>query len=317
MKKTDVAIGDKFGTWTVIKASSDDNKKYNYNYLCRCDCGAEKEFSKYNLLRGKQAVCKKCLETTSDKEKYNQFLKMISNKGIVSETENIDANVEYLLKCDVGHGFKSSLKKFNGCPVCKRQHTREQRNVKLANEGVNFVNTYLYESKHWDYEKNTLKPQDVLPNSNQEFWFNCECGKSFSVSPANIKHGIWCPDCRENRSESRLAEYTKELCKSVFKGTITEMPINVTLNDRETTLYADIIIEELKLNIEIHGKHHYIFNPHFHQTKKDFFDSVNRDIAKKKWMEYNGFKQVVIDVTDNFDNDVRKTNGVIKSLLGL
>lgn len=315
MKKTNVAIGDKFGTWTVIKASSDTSKKYNYNYICRCDCGAEKEFSKYNLLRDKQAVCKKCLDKTTDKEKYNEFLKMISNKGIISITNDIDVDVEYLLKCDKGHSFKSTFKKFNGCPVCKRKHTREQRNIKLANKGANFVNTYPYEAKYWDYEKNALEPKDVLPCSHQEFWFNCECGRSFCLSPAEIKRGAWCPDCKENRSESRLAEYTKALCECLFEGAATEMPINVTIDGKETTLYADIVIEELKLNIEINGRQHYNFNPHFHKDKKEFFDCVNKDVAKKKWMEYNGYKQVVIDVTEDFEKDVKKVNTLIKEIL--
>ena len=46
--------GKKFGKWTVIKRSDRPGRPY---YLCRCDCGTEKEVCGENLRNGKSTNC--------------------------------------------------------------------------------------------------------------------------------------------------------------------------------------------------------------------------------------------------------------------
>lgn len=58
----DEIIGKKFGHWFVIKfvcyKKSDGNR-----YLCKCDCGTEKEVVGYYLRTGKSTQCRKCSYT--------------------------------------------------------------------------------------------------------------------------------------------------------------------------------------------------------------------------------------------------------------
>lgn len=55
----DEIIGKTFGKWTVLKficyKKSDGNR-----YLCRCECGLEKEVVGYYLRTGKSTRCRKC-----------------------------------------------------------------------------------------------------------------------------------------------------------------------------------------------------------------------------------------------------------------
>lgn len=50
--------GLSFGKWIVLRLSE---KKYkNTHYLCRCECGNEKDISSYNLRNGLSTACRKC-----------------------------------------------------------------------------------------------------------------------------------------------------------------------------------------------------------------------------------------------------------------
>ena len=52
-------IGKKFYSWTVISFSRLDKFRQPL-YICRCDCGLEKEVNIYRLLRGNSQSCIKC-----------------------------------------------------------------------------------------------------------------------------------------------------------------------------------------------------------------------------------------------------------------
>lgn len=70
--KSNIEIGMEFGKLTVIK----ELKKYKNNrtyYLCRCDCGAEKEVSTSQLTSGKSKSCG-CLHFSNGEEYIKQVL---------------------------------------------------------------------------------------------------------------------------------------------------------------------------------------------------------------------------------------------------
>jgi hypothetical protein len=54
-KNYNVKIGQRFGKWKVIKKS-----EKQYHFLCRCDCGKEKDVPKYRLLTGYSDACANC-----------------------------------------------------------------------------------------------------------------------------------------------------------------------------------------------------------------------------------------------------------------
>lgn len=54
-------------------------------------------------------------------------------------------------------------------------------------------------------------------------------------------------------------------------------------------LFADFFVPGLSLVVEVHGRQHYEYVPHFHKTKMGFVNAKRRDREKKEWCELNGF----------------------------
>ena len=113
-----VNIGDIFLSWRVIELINP--KKYRYK--CKCtECGIEREFVKYNLLKGSYAPCKKCghkklANIPLIKKHWNCEL----NGAIFDNPENFSLTQSYWFVCDNGHNFKSSIKDFrlDRCIAC-------------------------------------------------------------------------------------------------------------------------------------------------------------------------------------------------------
>ncbi len=55
----DEIVGNKIGKWTVIKFVSYKRGEGN-RYLCKCECGTEKEVVGYYLRSGKSTQCRRC-----------------------------------------------------------------------------------------------------------------------------------------------------------------------------------------------------------------------------------------------------------------
>jgi hypothetical protein len=55
-------------------------------------------------------------------------------------------------------------------------------------------------------------------------------------------------------------------------------------------LYLDFFIPSLKLVVEVNGRQHETFVPHFHGTKRDFVLQQQRDRRKAEWCLKNGFE---------------------------
>lgn len=121
MSKRSVDIGDKFGTWTVI-GFEENNKKYNYRFMCQCECGNKKVIRKDNLLSYSFAKCDKCLSMGlihNKKDLINSRWDDIINGKMKSYT-SLDTNKKYAWKCEHGHSYSTSILMLNEhCPRCK------------------------------------------------------------------------------------------------------------------------------------------------------------------------------------------------------
>ena len=54
-------VGQKFGRWIVIKKGNKENKSKDIYWLCKCDCGNEKEVSA-RVLKSNQSKSCGCLQ---------------------------------------------------------------------------------------------------------------------------------------------------------------------------------------------------------------------------------------------------------------
>lgn len=122
MPKTIDLIGRRFGRWTVSDRAPNryDKRGYPRRYwLCKCDCGTEKEVSETMLKSGKSKSCG-CLhreivkETNKNKKKCNKYdltsqsygicYASNTNQEILFDLEDYDLIKDYCWRVD-SHGY--------------------------------------------------------------------------------------------------------------------------------------------------------------------------------------------------------------------
>lgn len=98
--------------------------------------------------------------------------------------------------CHKGHSYEALIStrlKGHSCPYCAGQK---------AIAGENDIETKFPEIlKEWDYDKNTIKPKEIMPYSNKKVWWRCSKGHSYKTSP-NSRLGskqAGCPICSNKK----------------------------------------------------------------------------------------------------------------------
>jgi hypothetical protein len=102
-----------------------------------------------------------------------------------------------------------------------------------------------------------------------------------------------------SRENSIGHENARILLKQLFP--LDRLWEETALPGTKPMLYADFIIPFRKLLIEVHGRQHYVWVPHFHPTKQDFAAAKQRDIQKKRWCEINQFTYIELPDTETMD----------------
>ena len=101
-------------------------------------------------------------------------------------------------KCSMGHEWKASIHNRiygKSCPYCSGSLPCDTNNLAVKSPHL---------LKKWDYEKNSIKPTEILSRSIQKVWWKCDKEHSWKTSPHNmnnikIKNG--CPVCASNPSK--------------------------------------------------------------------------------------------------------------------
>lgn len=97
------------------------------------------------------------------------------------------------------------------------------------------------------------------------------------------------------RTQNRTAQTQRSNASSLHKKTFKvlrelypnftiqeETALDVEAGGRPTKVFVDLIVKELNLAIECHGRQHYEFTAHFHGTQTAFAQSQQRDEAKRQ-----------------------------------
>ena len=313
-----IKIGSIFHTWEVVSEAE------GYKYNCKCiNCGSEKTISKYNLLNNSYALCKNCgvksvLEANID-EIMKYWNKDLNDAVTIEELFN-NPSATYWFTCSKGHNFRKTLRDFTpeACPTCKKNKSFIGGQPVSKLDGESFADCYPHVLEFWNFRKNKEKPTDVFPKTDKKkYWFTCSEGHEFERTPHEISKGRWCPYCDNHFTESRLATVCKQMFDAMYDNVLTEhqFPITVEINGVNRTLYPDIIIEDIKLAIEIHGEQHRKFSKLYHGTEANFLDQLDRDNAKKLWLINNGYRYKAIEATNNFEKDIDKLKEYIVELV--
>jgi hypothetical protein len=73
----------------------------------------------------------------------------------------------------------------------------------------------------------------------------------------------------------------------------------VTLEGTEGPLRADFFVPGRRLVVEVHGRQHYEYVPHFHRDRLGFLRHRGRDLQKREWCDLNSVVYVELPDTES------------------
>jgi hypothetical protein len=98
----------------------------------------------------------------------------------------------------------------------------------------------------------------------------------------------------DKKSRSKLQFSVKEFLKPHWCHQICfeEFPVYGTLQK------VDFLNATKKVAIEVNGRQHSEYVPHFHKNKANFLKSIKRDWIKTEWLESNDYELIEIETAD-------------------
>jgi len=114
------------------------------------------------------------------------------NAGLSPEQVTIASEKVVWWRCERGHEWQSYIfartRQGQGCPYCAGQRV-------LTGE-TDLLSRYPKVAARWHPTKNgLLTPEDVMPHTHKRYWWRCERGHEWQVSPTALIQGSGCPYC--------------------------------------------------------------------------------------------------------------------------
>ncbi|MGN5456807.1 MAG: zinc-ribbon domain-containing protein [Candidatus Kurthia intestinigallinarum] len=198
--------------------------------------------------------------------------------------------------------------KVNGkCPYCyhRRIHPKDSFAYYYTQKyGDDFLDLY------WDYEKNTVNPWKIAPQSNIYIYLKCDLHGSYRVYASNFyKHGTLCAECSRERDKSKLQEKVEKYIESIYHLNIVhEHSCSIIARSPKTNRWLpydnDVAIDnERHLIIEVMGEQHYNANAGWirksaeksNMTKEELLAEIQwRDEYKKQYALSQGYFYLAI-----------------------
>ena len=236
----DVTLGSSKPVWWICPTCHNSYEKSPYKRLIgeNCPyCSGKKVKAGYNDL---ETWCK-------NNNRYDLIQEYDEKKNEFKMTEITAGNGKKVWWiCPKGHSYQATLhhrlKMGTGCGICSH---------KVFKQGENDLLTTNPEiAKEWDYEKNSVKPDEVMVGSNKnKYWFICPKGHSYNTTLLNRKNGTNCPICDKERHISFPEKAIYFYMKKYFNN-VTENYHNTFLGRKE----IDIFLPDQKVGIEYDGR---------------------------------------------------------------
>ena len=119
--------GMRFGSLVAIKSTN--KKGIGHKWLCKCDCGAEKEVNRYNLINGLIKTCGSTIHKISEKKcSYLNCAKPHYGKGLCQE--------HYSASEEVKKARSENAKKRDKTPKRREQKAKNQQNYSKSTKGL-------------------------------------------------------------------------------------------------------------------------------------------------------------------------------------
>lgn len=179
-----------------------------------------------------------------DNKKLMKEYDFEKNKDINLDKLTVGSGKKVWFICPKGHSYETTVysrtKRGTGCGICSHKVFKKGENDLLT--------THPEIAKEWDYNKNTLKPDEVMAGSIKKYWFICPKGHSYLSSLGNRKKGQNCPQCNVEKHTSFPEKAITYYLKKFFND-VEESYHNSVLGTKE----IDIFVPKLKFGIEYDG----------------------------------------------------------------
>ncbi|MBR4144178.1 MAG: zinc-ribbon domain-containing protein [Lachnospiraceae bacterium] len=154
--------------------------------------------------------------------------------------------------CKLGHEYLQTINykvKGGGCPYCSHQ--------KLLPGFNDFATEHPELLEEWDYDKNTIKPNEITSQTHTKAWWKCPFGHSYQASMdsrcGNSHTG--CPICVKENHTSFAEQALYYYIKKAFPDAVN--------SDRAAIgIELDIYIPSLKIALEYDGLNWHKNNVH-------------------------------------------------------
>ena len=134
------------------------------------------------------------------------------NKDLIPKIVTRGYSKKIWWKCPKGHSYAALiLNRVNGrnCPYCSNHKVLSGYND-LATTNPELI-------KEWDFDKNTVKPTEVMRGSSKKVWWKCSFGHSFFASIYSHKLGS-CSICNNTLGKKVLNVDTGEIFNSLTEA---------------------------------------------------------------------------------------------------
>ena len=305
-RRTDIT-GKRFGKLVVISMADDYISPSGHRLsrcICKCDCGKLTTVNMSRLVTGSTRSCgcihnvggllKDCPELVA---KYD----FVRNEQIGLDFNTIAARTptKAWWKCiECGNSWYATIASQNdkikhGCPYCSGRLVIKGK-TDLLTQHPDIVNDW------WDFEKNTVSPDEISSSSSQKIWWRCKEGHSWKATVANKVSGSGCPRCNLENVNSFCEQAVYYYIKQSFPDAIN--------SDKHLGMELDIYIPSKRVAIEYDGEA-------WHNTKK----KTKTDEEKNKVCANNNITMIRIREPRLSDIDnclvfVRKDSTTSKSL---
>ncbi len=108
--------------------------------------------------------------------------------------------------CKKGHSYPASIyerKNGSGCPFCS--------NKKVLKGYNDLATTHPELAKEWDYEKNEIKPDEVISYGDRKVFWICKKGHSYPATISSRKSGRGCPQCSREKPKTNYSKVVLQI----------------------------------------------------------------------------------------------------------
>lgn len=194
-------------------------------------------------------------------------------------TKYIDSSTKLKWQCSKKHIWKATpnhIRQGAWCSECvgnKRYTLKETQQLAIKKGGKCISTEYKGSDTPLEWE--------------------CSYGHIWRVTPHHVRQGHWCPYCASGRSE-RLC---RELFEKIFSNPFPKIKPKWLNGNKKYPLELDGYCEELSLAFEYQGGQHFKYVRHFHRTKRQYNDLLERDKLKRKLCRENNVTLIEVPYT--------------------